>query len=46
MPCSPLKANRQKMEVECSSETVVDFKRNTRRYIPEDRTAYNLELYK
>jgi hypothetical protein len=30
-----------KMEVTCSSETSVDFRRTTRRYIPEDRALHN-----
>jgi hypothetical protein len=39
------------MEATYSSETSVDFQRNTRRYIPEDRTfrnhrCENLKLYK
>jgi hypothetical protein len=29
------------MEATCSSETSADFRRTTRRYIPEDRTCYN-----
>jgi hypothetical protein len=29
------------MEATYSSETSVDFQRNTRRYIPEDRTLHN-----
>jgi hypothetical protein len=29
------------MEIIESSETFADFQRNTRRYIPEDRTFYN-----
>jgi hypothetical protein len=29
-----------KMEAICSSETSVDFQRNTQRYIPEDGTGY------
>jgi hypothetical protein len=32
-----------KMNAICSSETSVDFKRNTRRYIPEDNTGVPLE---
>jgi hypothetical protein len=39
------------METACSSETLVDFQRNTRRYILEDRTQHkdryeNLKSYK
>jgi hypothetical protein len=30
-----------KMELRCSSETSVTFQRNTRNYIPEDKTFYN-----
>jgi hypothetical protein len=29
-----------KMEATCSSETPIDFQRNTRNYIPEDRTIH------
>jgi hypothetical protein len=30
-----------KMQAICSSETLVDFQWNTRRYIPEDSTFHN-----
>jgi hypothetical protein len=30
-----------KMEVTCSSETLIDFQRTTRPYIPEERTLHN-----
>jgi hypothetical protein len=30
-----------KMEATCSSETLVDFQRTARRYIPQGRTLYN-----
>jgi hypothetical protein len=45
-PYSPLKAlaysSTLKMEAICSTETLADFQRTTRRYIPEDRTSYPL----
>jgi hypothetical protein len=34
-------SSTQKMEVTCSSETLVGFQRTARRYIPEDRTLHN-----
>jgi hypothetical protein len=52
-PCSPLKVNRRfggtsppssgsnKPSKICSSETSVDFRRNTRRCIPDDSTLHN-----
>jgi hypothetical protein len=30
-----------KMEATCSLQTVVDFQRTTRRYMPENRTPHN-----
>jgi hypothetical protein len=37
--CSVYSSNL-KMEVTCSSETLVDFQRTAGRYIPEDRTLH------
>jgi hypothetical protein len=34
-----------KMEATCSSETSIDFRRTTRRYIPEDGTLQNLTVF-
>jgi hypothetical protein len=34
-----------KMEVTFSSETSINFQRNTRRYIPEDRMLHELLLF-
>jgi hypothetical protein len=46
-PCSPLKINRcfRPEDSECSSETSVDFRRATRRYIQENRILHFMKSY-
>jgi hypothetical protein len=38
-------SSAMKMEATCSSETSVDFRRTTRRYIPEDRTVHTNSFF-
>jgi hypothetical protein len=38
--CKGLVGREPKMEAMCFSETLVDFKGTTRRYIPDDSTLY------